>query len=88
MNVYYIPGAILAIEIVLHYSACSFIVACNPFSELGDEWIEGQDFRSTVDGAHQSGRGDNIDFAIEHVQRVYWELAFLAAQKYIKLSSL
>jgi hypothetical protein len=82
-----IARPILAVEVMLHYLTCGLIMAGNTFSKLGDERIEGQDLRITVDGAHQVGGGDNVDLAIEHVQGVYWELAFGAAEKYVELSS-
>jgi hypothetical protein len=87
MNFNGIARAILAVEVMLHYSTCGLIMAGNTFPSLGNEWVKGQDLRIAVDGTYQVRGGDNVDLAIEHVQSVDWELAFGAAEKFVELPS-
>ena len=79
MNLGNIAWTVFAVQIVLHYSTGGFIVAGDAFPKLGDERIEGQYSRVAVDSIHQINRGHHIDFAVQHPQGVYRELAFSAA---------
>ena len=59
-----ITRTVLAVQIVLYYSTCDFIMAGDAFSELSNKGIEGQSFRVAVDSVHQIRGSDNVDFAI------------------------
>lgn len=71
-----IPGALLAVQIVLHYLTCGVVVTGDAFSELSNEGVKRQGFGVAVYGRYKIWRCDNIDFAIEHIQGVDWMLAF------------
>ena len=68
-----------AVEVVLDYSSSFFIMTCDTFSKHSDERVERYLLGVTVDCVDQVGRGDDINFATQHVQSVDGKLALCTA---------
>ena len=79
MNIDDIARTMLAVEIMLDYSTSFFIMTCDAFSKHSNERVERYLLGVTVDGVDQVRRGDDINFATQHVQSVDGKLALCTA---------